>query len=80
LKFRGIKAEEMRKKLKYRIEHTSQHIEEEHDDYIIIFFEVKNPFNMIPWILKHGSLVTVIEPEELRIKIKEEANKIMALY
>jgi predicted DNA-binding transcriptional regulator YafY len=80
LKFTDFKAEAMRKKLVYRREHWSQKIEEEHDSYIIVSFEVKNPVNMIPWILKHGSNVSVIEPENLRMEIKEEAGKIMMLY
>ncbi|MEQ8223076.1 MAG: WYL domain-containing protein [Candidatus Eremiobacterota bacterium] len=80
LKFTGFKADEMRKKLAYRQEHRSQKIEEEQKDYIIVSFEVKKPFNMVSWILKYGSHVTVLEPEELRERIKDEVSKIMTLY
>jgi predicted DNA-binding transcriptional regulator YafY len=80
LKFTGFKAEEMRKKQVYRTEHWSQNTEDDQGSYIIVSFKVKNPFNMIPWILKHGCLVAVVEPEDLRVKIKEEVSKIMMLY
>ena len=79
IKFAGTMAQRMKKKLQYRTEHPSQKIESPGED-VIIFFKVKNPFNMLSWILQFGSQAEVIEPKNLRERIKAEVDAIRNLY
>lgn len=79
IKFTGPVAQRIKKKLKYRTEHPSQKIKNYGED-TIVSFKVKNPFNMISWILQFGSQAEIIEPESLRARITEEVDKIRSLY
>ena len=79
IKFTGSEGEKIKKKFAFRREHPSQKVEKT-DKEVILSFEVKNPFNMMSWILQFGSAAEVLEPESLREKIKIEINSIKALY
>ena len=77
--FKGSMAERIKKKLKYRKEHPSQKTEETKTG-IIVSYKIKNPTNILPWILQFGSKAEVIEPEELRKKLQKESNNIVKIY
>ena len=79
IKFTGPVAERMKKKLSYRTEHPTQKVKGFGKD-VIVSFEVKDPFNMIGWILQFGYGVEVLEPGSLRERIKEELNSMKDLY
>ena len=79
IKFTGKIAYKFKNKLAFRKEHPSQEWEEQ-EEFIIVKYRVKAPFNMTPWILKSGSFAEVLEPKILREHIKEEVNKLKALY
>jgi len=79
VKFTGQMMERMKKKLGYRKEHASQKIEV-FEDCVIVSFAVKSPFNMMPWLLQFGASVEVVEPENLRTKIREEGDRIKKLH
>jgi len=42
--------------------------------------KVKNPRNMVEWIMQFGSSVEVLEPEVLKENIREEIGKMQAIY
>ncbi len=79
IKFTGSLAQRMKKKLQYRTEHPSQKIRNYGED-VMVSFKVKNPFNMISWILQFGSQAEIVEPESLRDKIRIEIDRIKTLY
>ena len=79
IKFFGIMAEKMKKKSLFIKEHPSQTEEDRGDDFILSF-NVRNPYNMLPWIIKFGGNTQVIEPEILKNKIKKELNKMRSRY
>ena len=79
IRFTGPEGEKIKKKFAFRREHPSQKVEET-DKGTTVSFTVKNPFNMMNWILQFGSSAEVLEPESLREQIKREINSIKALY
>jgi len=64
-----------------RSEHRYRNrIEYNQDNDLLISYNVKNPFNMIPWILQYGSDIEVLEPEYLRHKITKDLYEVMRVY
>lgn len=79
IRFTGAEGEKIKKKFAFHREHPSQKIEET-DKEVIVSFTVKNPGNMVNWILQFGSSAEVLEPESLREEIKKEITSLKALY
>ena len=52
--------------------HNTQKIKTNDDDSIDVAYSVKNPSNMIPFILSLGKEVGILEPESLRAAVAEE--------
>lgn len=53
---------------------------EEVDDGLLVTFRVWRPEELLPYILGWGGGVEVLEPESLRIRVREEAEKIFKRY
>lgn len=53
---------------------------EECEDGLLVHFRVRNVEELVPYILGWGGNVEVIEPEFLRVRIREEARKISERY
>jgi len=79
VKFYGSMAEKMRKKSLFIREHPSQ-ITENNGEDMVLSFNVRNPYNMIPWILKFGGNAQVLEPEILRDRLRDEVDKLRLYY
>ena len=79
IRFFGHMAEKMRKKTEFIREHPSQITEDMGEDFVVSF-EVKNPCNMVRWILEFGGGAEVLEPEVLRERMREEIGRIGKLY
>ncbi|WP_440119592.1 helix-turn-helix transcriptional regulator [Paenibacillus sp. QZ-Y1] len=53
---------------------------EEHEDSLLVYYRVRDPEELVPYILSWGGDVEVIEPQSLCDRIQEEAQKIMKRY
>ncbi|WP_139492452.1 helix-turn-helix transcriptional regulator [Brevibacillus dissolubilis] len=53
---------------------------EEHPDGLLMTFRVRYPEELLEWILGWGANVVVLEPESLRGRIREEAEKMLGHY
>lgn len=53
---------------------------EEREDGLLVHYRVRDPEELVPYILGWGGDVEVIEPESLRRRIREEAKKILERY
>ena len=55
-------------------------ITEDEDGNLYTEIEIPNDYNLYNYIFSFGDLVEVLEPEEIRIKIKKMINKIAQKY
>ncbi|WP_166242939.1 helix-turn-helix transcriptional regulator [Paenibacillus turpanensis] len=53
---------------------------EERTDGLVAHFRVRQPEELLPYILGWGGDVEVLEPESLRLRIREEAEKMLKRY
>ncbi|MEF2966561.1 YafY family protein [Paenibacillus sp. M1] len=53
---------------------------EERKDGLLVQFLVRQPEELLPYILSWGGDVEVLEPESFRLRIREEAEKILKRY
>jgi len=55
-------------------------ITEDEDGNLYTEIEIPNDYNLYNYVFSFGDLVEVLEPEEIRIKIKKMINKIAQKY
>ena len=67
-------------KVSERIWVKGQKVSFNEDNSIIFEAKMTGIYDIVHWILSLGSAVRVIEPVELRKKVKEEARKIIKKY
>ncbi len=60
--------------------HKSQRVVKKGDGSIILSLEAAITPELIGWVLSYGSNAYVIEPEELKIRVKEEAQNALSQY
>ncbi len=60
--------------------HPAQKIRKQKDGTIFFSVEITEPLEMVPWIRGWGSDAEVLEPEELRDFMREEARKLAEMY
>ncbi|WP_223070175.1 helix-turn-helix transcriptional regulator [Paenibacillus caui] len=53
---------------------------EEHPDGLHVIFRVRQPEELLHWVLGWGADVTVLEPESLRNRVRDEAEKMLKRY
>jgi len=53
---------------------------EEHEDGVLVTLRVLNPEDILDWVLGWGSGAVVLEPEVLRQRVREEAEKMFKRY
>ncbi|BBH23465.1 transcriptional regulator [Paenibacillus baekrokdamisoli] len=53
---------------------------EEHEDGLHVTFRVRQPEDLLHWVLGWGANVVVLEPESLRIQVRDEAEKMFKCY
>ncbi|WP_433944558.1 helix-turn-helix transcriptional regulator [Paenibacillus sp. SN-8-1] len=53
---------------------------EEQEDSLILTLRVRRPEDVLSWIMSYGGNMNVLEPEMLRIRVREEALKILKHY
>jgi predicted DNA-binding transcriptional regulator YafY len=53
---------------------------EDHEDGLYITFRVRQPEELLHWVLGWGADVVVLEPESLRNRVREEAEKMLKRY
>ncbi|RNB74434.1 helix-turn-helix transcriptional regulator [Brevibacillus panacihumi] len=53
---------------------------EEHPEGLLLRFRVNHPDELLSWVLGWGSAVTVLEPDSLRIRVREEVHKMLKRY
>lgn len=51
-----------------------------HDDGYYVDFRVREPDEILQWILAWGSDVVIVEPESFRIRVREEIKKMLERY
>ena len=52
----------------------------EHPDGLDVVLRVRQPDELLPWVLGWGAGVTVLEPESFRNRIQEEVQRILKRY
>jgi proteasome accessory factor B len=60
--------------------HPSQRLERERDGSLILAVEVPDLDDLARWVLTNGAAAEVLEPEELRNRVRELAEEIAAVY
>lgn len=70
----------VRKNIKENLFHKTQKLTDLPDGKLRMEVEVRNPSNMINWILGFGQFVTIVEPESLRSKLTERLQEIGKRY
>lgn len=60
--------------------HPSQKLKKQEEGYLLVSFELETWEGMLGWILRWGSLVEVLEPEDLRQKLKSIAKDVLGKY
>ncbi|CAM4292210.1 helix-turn-helix transcriptional regulator [Paenibacillus tarimensis] len=53
---------------------------EEHNGGLLITFRVRQPEELLQWVLGWGSGVVVLEPESFRTRVREELEKVLNRY
>lgn len=53
---------------------------EEHEEGLYVTFLVRQPVDLLHWVLGWGADVVVLEPESLRNRVRDEAEKMMKRY
>ncbi|MDP4164068.1 MAG: YafY family protein [Bacillota bacterium] len=53
---------------------------EEHENRLLAIFRVRQPDELLHWVLGWGADVVVLEPESFRNRIREEAEKMLKRY
>lgn len=53
---------------------------EERPEGLLIHFRVHHPDELLSWVLGWGADVTVLEPDSLRIRVREEIHKMLKRY
>jgi predicted DNA-binding transcriptional regulator YafY len=53
---------------------------EEHPEGLLVSFRVRHPEELLQWVLGWGAHVVVLEPDSLRILVREEAQKMLERY
>jgi len=53
---------------------------EEHPEGLLIRFRVNHPDELLSWVLGWGANVTVLEPDSLRCRVREEIRKMIKRY
>jgi predicted DNA-binding transcriptional regulator YafY len=53
---------------------------EEREDGLYVTFRVRQPEEILHWVLGWGADVVVLEPESLRIRVRDEAEKLFKRY
>ncbi|MDO5531510.1 YafY family protein [Sutterella sp.] len=60
--------------------HPKQRVEQLDDGSLMLSVPYTNPTELVGEVLRWGSRVKVVEPEELKVKVRDEAERIAALY
>ncbi len=66
--------------VKDRMWHSSQRVEEDQDGSVIISFEAGGVMEIVSWVLSYGCNAEVLEPQELRMEVKEIIDEMMGVY
>ncbi|WP_240415699.1 helix-turn-helix transcriptional regulator [Paenibacillus periandrae] len=53
---------------------------EDHEDGLLVTFHVRQPEELLHWVLGWGADVVVLEPESLRNRVREEAARMLKRY
>ncbi len=53
---------------------------EDHEDSLYVTFRVRQPEELLQWVLGWGANVVVLEPESLRDRVREETEKVFKRY
>ncbi|MNS42479.1 hypothetical protein D3C72_748590 [compost metagenome] len=53
---------------------------EEQEDRLILTLRVRRPEDVLSWIMSYGGNMNVLKPESLRIRVREEALKVLKHY
>jgi predicted DNA-binding transcriptional regulator YafY len=60
--------------------HPSQRLERERDGSLILEVEVPDLDDLARWVLTNGAAAEVLEPEELRTRVRKLAEETAAVY